>query len=155
LTSLSFLNLSYFSAYFFRRNSIFSHNKSTNSIFQPTYQHSRTGSNGLCIPIGRRQLDTHSADNPSLMYIDNRGLCGPLFKRTVLVMTSLSMTDLLLGCGWCLVPCWSQDHSLGQAASLPEYSNWSARGRRRGEFRARARTAPALAETLLECGKLN
>jgi energy-coupling factor transporter transmembrane protein EcfT len=29
--------------FFFSRNNIFSLNKSTNSVFQPTYQHSRTG----------------------------------------------------------------------------------------------------------------
>jgi hypothetical protein len=32
-----------FSACFFSRNSIFSHKKSVNSVFQPAYQHSRTG----------------------------------------------------------------------------------------------------------------
>jgi hypothetical protein len=31
-----------FSACFFSRNSIFSHNKSANNVFQPAYQHSRT-----------------------------------------------------------------------------------------------------------------
>ena len=68
-----------------------------------------------------------SADNPSLMYIGNSGLCGPPLQKNVLEMTSLSMAiteteaagknsiqcpfimvlygDLLLGCGWCLVPC--------------------------------------------------
>jgi hypothetical protein len=33
-----------FSACFLSRNSIFSHNKSANSVFQSAYRHSRTGS---------------------------------------------------------------------------------------------------------------
>jgi hypothetical protein len=33
----------YFSAYFSVKTVFFSHNKSANSVFQPAYQHSRTG----------------------------------------------------------------------------------------------------------------
>lgn len=33
------------------------------------------------IPTGR-QLDTLNADNPSIMYIGNRGLCGPPLRKS-------------------------------------------------------------------------